>query len=133
MSWTKSEEQLFYDYVHKAEGMDPLRAMILLAKAAMNYMHVSAGYRSMAYYAGRAWLVEVFNKTDHPLTAQTRDMAFFEVMPLICNDYSQEEYDEFDVIHIDPDNEERMLSEMMNELDEETVIALCMGYWLANM
>lgn len=132
MSWTKVEEQLFYDYVHKAEGMDPLRAMQLLTRACMNYMHVSAGYRSMAYYAGRAWLEE-FNKTDHPLTAQTKDMAFCEVMPLICTDYSQEEYDEFDVIHIDPDDEERLLSEMMNGLDEETVIALCMGCWLGNM
>lgn len=126
MRWTEAEERLFYNDVHKAEGMEPLRAMILLTKACMNYMHVSAGYRSMAYYAGWAWLKE-FNKTDHPLTAQTRDMAFCEVMPLICTDYSQEEYDEFDVIHIDPDDEERLLSEMMNELDEETVIALCKG------
>ena len=59
----------------QVEKMDPLRAMILLTKACMNYMYVSAGYRSMAYYAGWAWLKE-FNKTDHPLTAQTRDMAF---------------------------------------------------------
>ena len=128
----KNPEKLFYDYVHKAEEMDPLRAMNLLTKACMNYMHVSAGYRSMAYYAGGHWL-KAFNKTDHPLVEQTRDMAFCEVMPLICTDYSQEEYDEFDVMHINPDDEERLLSEMMNELDEETVHALCMGYWLGNM
>ena len=132
MSWTKVEEQLFYDYVHKAERMDPLRAMILLTKACMNYVGVSAGYRSMAYYAGGHWL-KAFNKTDHPLTAQTINMTFREVMPLICSDYSQEEYDEFDIIHIDPDDEERLLSEMMNELDKETVIALCMGYWLGHL
>ena len=132
MSWTKVEEQLFYDYVHKAERMDPLRAMILLTKACMNYVGVSAGYRSMAYYAGGHWL-KAFNKTDHPLTAQTINMTFREVMPLICFDYSQEEYDEFDIIHIDPDDEERLLSEMMNELDEETVIAFCMGYWLGHL
>ena len=112
--------------------MDPLRAMILLTKACMNYMHVSAGYRSMAYYAGWAWLKE-FNKTDHPLTAQTRDLAFCEVMPLICTDYSQEEYDEFDVIQINSNDEERLLSEMMNELDEETASALYKGYWLGNL
>ena len=82
MSWTKAEEQLFYDYVHKAEERDSLRAMILLTKACMNYMGVSAGYRSMAYYAGWAWLRE-FNKTDHPLATQTKDMTFCEVMPLI--------------------------------------------------
>ncbi len=116
----------------KVERMDPLRAMILLTKACMNYMHVSAGYRSMAYYAGWAWLKE-FNKTDHPLTAQTRDMAFCEVMPLICTDYSQEEYDEFDVIQINSNEEERFLSEMMNELDEETASALYKGYWLGNL
>jgi hypothetical protein len=132
MSWTKVEEQLFYDYVHKAEKMDPLRAMILLTKACMNYVGVSAGYRSMAYYAGGHWL-KAFNKTDHPLTAQTINMTFREVMPLICSDYSQEEYGEFNIIHIDPDDEERLLSKMMNELDDETVIALCMGYWLGNM
>lgn len=132
MGWTEEEERRFYDYVHKAEGMDPLRAMKLLTKACMNYMGVSAGYRSMAYYAGCEWL-NVFNKTEHPLVAQTKDMAFCEVMPLICSDYSQEEYDDFDVIHINPDHEEQILSDMMNELDEETVIALCMGYWLGNM
>ena len=125
-------EKLFYDYVHKAEGMDPLRAMKLLTKACMNYMHVSVGYRSMAYYAGGHWL-KAFNKTDHPLTAQTRDMSFREVMPLICSDYSQEEYDEFDVICIDHEHEEQILSQMIELLDEETVHALCMGYWLGNM
>jgi len=128
----KLVEQPFYDYVHKAEGMDSLRAMILLTKAFMNYMYVSAGYRSMAYYAGWAWLKE-FNKTDHPLTAQTRDMAFCEVMPLICTDYSQEEYDELDVIRINPNDEKRLLSEMMNELDEETACVLCKGYLLEHM
>ena len=132
MGWTEEEERRFYDNVRKAEGMDPLRAMKLLTKACMNDIHVGAGYRSMAYYAGLAWLKE-FNKSDHSLMAQTKDMTFCEVMPLICSDYSQEEYDEFDVIHIDPDDVERLLSEMMNELDEETVIALCMGYWLGNM
>ena len=132
MSWTKVEEQLFYDYVHKAERMDPLRAMKLLTKASMNYMRVSASYCSMAYYAGRAWLDE-FNKSDHPLTAQTINMTFREVMPLICSDYSQEKYDELDVTHIDPDDEERLLSGIMNELDEETVIALCSGYWMGHM
>ena len=132
MSWTEAEERIFYEYVKKAEGMEPLRAMMLLTKACMNYMRVSAGYRSMAYYAGGHWL-KAFNKTDHPVTAQTRNMSFREVMPLICSDYSQEEYNEFDVMHIDLDDEERLLSEMMNELDEETVIALCMGYWLGNL
>ena len=86
----------------------------------------------MAYYAGWAWLKE-FNKTDHPLAAQTRDLAFCEVMPLICNDYSQEKYDELEVMHINPEDEERLLSEMMNELDEETASALCVGYWLGNL
>ena len=132
MGWTEEEERRFYDNVSKAEGMEPLRAMQLLTKACMNYMGVSAGYRSMAYYAGWEWL-KVFNKTEHPLAEQTRDMAFCEVMPLICSDYSQEEYDDFDVIHVNPDHEEQILSEMINELDEETVRALCMGYWLANM
>lgn len=130
MGWTEAEEQLFYDYVKKAEDIDPLRAMTLLTKACMNYMGVSAGYRSMAYYAGWAWL-EVFNKTDHPLVEQTKDMVFCEVMPLICPDYSQDAYEEFDVIYVD--NEEQLLSEMMNELDEETATALCMGYWLGNL
>lgn len=64
MGWTEEEERRFYDNVRKAEGMEPLRAMQLLTKACMNYMGVSAGYRSMTYYAGRAWL-DVFNKTDH--------------------------------------------------------------------
>ena len=132
MGWTEEEERRFYDNVRKAEGMEPLRAMQLLTKACMDYVGVSKGYSTMAYYAGWEWL-KVFNKTEHPLTAQTKDMAFCEVMPLICSDYSQEEYDDFDVIHINPDNEEQILSDMMNELDEETVHALCMGYWLANM
>lgn len=59
MMLSEAEERKFYDYVRKAEGMDPLRAMKLLTKAYMNYMHVSAGYRSMAYYAGRASRLQV--------------------------------------------------------------------------
>ena len=132
MSWIKEEERRFYDNVRKADGMEPLKAMKLLTKACMDYVGVSKGYSTMAYYCGWEWL-KVFNKTDHPLAEQTRDMAFCEVMPLICDEYSQEEYDEFDVICIDHEHEEQILSQMMELLDEETVHALCMGYWLGNM
>lgn len=92
-------ERRFYDFVTKSEDMEPLRAMKLLTKACMDYVGVSLGYRSMAYYAGWHWMNE-FNKTDHPLVEQTRDMAFAEAMPLICSDYSKEDYDAFDVGHI---------------------------------
>lgn len=132
MGWTEEEERRFYDNVGKADGMEPLKAMKLLTKACMDYVGVSKGYSTMAYYAGWEWL-KVFNKTDHPLAEQTRDMAFCEVMPLICDEYSQEEYDEFDVICIDHEHEEQILSQMIELLDEETVHALCMGYWLGNM
>lgn len=125
-------ERRFYDFVTKSEDMEPLRAMKLLTKACMDYVGVSLGYRSMAYYAGWHWMNE-FNKTDHPLVEQTRDIAFAEAMPLICSDYSKEDYDAFDVGHIDPDHEERILYEMMEELDEETACALCRGYWLGNL
>ena len=127
MSWTEAEERKFYDNMRKADGMEPLKAMQLLTKACMDYVGVSKGYSTMAYYCGWEWL-KVFNKTDHPLVEQTRDMAFCEVMPLICDEYSQEEYDNFDVISIDHEHEEQILSQMMELLDEETIHALCMGH-----
>ena len=97
MGWTEAEERLFYDNVKKARGMEPLKAMTMLTRTCMNYVGVSNGYSTMAYYAGWHWL-NVFNKTNHPLTRQTRDMVFCEVMPLICPEYSQEEYENFDII-----------------------------------
>lgn len=122
----------FYDYVKKAENMEPLKAMELLTKVCMDYQGISKGYSSMAYYAGWEWLKE-FNKTDHPMAKQTRDMTFAEAMPLICQEYSQEDYDQFDVIHIDTEQEDQILHRMMEELDNDAVCALCMGYWLGNM
>lgn len=132
MGWKEAEERRFYDNVRKAEGMEPLKAMKLLTKACMDYVGVSKSYSTMAYYAGWEWL-KVFNKTVHPLAEQTGGMAFCEVMPIICDEYSKEEYDEFDVINIDPEHEEQILSQMMELFDEETVHVLCMGYWLENM
>ena len=125
-------DRIFYDYVTKAEYMDPLKAMILLTKACMDYQGISKGFSTMAYYAGWWWL-ENFNKTDHPMVKQTSNLTFAEVMPMICPEYSQEEYDKFDVIHIDSEYEEQVLYEMMEELDDETVCALCRGYWLGNL
>ncbi|MBQ9558515.1 MAG: hypothetical protein IJV08_00825 [Bacteroidaceae bacterium] len=132
MGWTEAEERLFYDNVKKARGMEPLKAMTMLTRTCMNYVGVSNGYSTMAYYAGWHWL-NVFNKTNHPLTRQTKGMVFCEVMPLICPEYSQEEYENFDIIQINPEHEEQILAQMMELFDEETVGALCMGYWLGNM
>lgn len=128
----EEKTRLFNDYLDQSEDMEPLRAMKLLTKACMDYVGVSKGYSTMAYYAGRAWLDE-FNKTEHPLVQQTKDMAFAEVMPLICSDYLNEDYDAFDVIRIDPEREERILYQMIKEVDAETACALCRGYWLGNL
>ena len=103
----EAKTQLFYDFVTKSEDMEPLKAMKLLTKACMDYVGVSRGYRTMAYYAGWNWMNE-FNKTGHPLVEQTKDMAFAEVMPLICSDYSEEDYEAFDVSRIDPQDEEKI-------------------------
>ena len=128
----EEKTRLFNDNLKKSEDMDPLRAMKLLTKACMDYVGVSKGFSTMAYYAGWTWLDE-FNKTEHPFVGQTRDLAFAEVMPLICSDYSEEEYDAFDVIQINPDSEEDILYRMLELLDEETACALCRGYWLGNV
>ena len=125
------DSDIFYDYVKNAENMEPLKAMELLTKTCMDYQGISKGYSSMAYYAGWEWL-KVFNNTDHPMAKQTRDMSFAEAMPLICHDYSQEDYDNIDVIHIDTKQEDQILHRMMEELGKDAVYALCMGYWLGN-
>lgn len=128
----KEMEQRFNDFVTKSEDMEPLKAMKLLTKACMDYVGVSKGYSTMAYYAGWHWMNE-FNKTGHPLVEQTNDLTFAEAMPLICSDYSEEDYEAFDVIKIDPELEEHILCQMMEELDDETACALCRGYWLGNL
>ena len=128
----EEKTRLFDDYLDQSEDMEPLRAMKLLTKACMDYVGVSKGYSTMAYYAARAWLDE-FNKTEHPLVEQTTDLTFAEVMPLICPGYSEGKYGAFDVIHINRDNEEEILYKMMEMLDEETACALCRGYWLGNL
>ena len=118
-----------YDEVVKREGMDILQAMKLLAKAALDYNGVSAGYSAMAYYAGWEWL-NVFDTTDHPLAHAIRKMPFCEAIPVLFPEYPKELLDEFDVIPTDEEYEEEYIEEMAEELDEETVKALRHGYWL---
>ena len=124
-------DRLKYDEVAAREGMEPLRAMNLLAKATMGYIGVSAAYRTIAYYAGWEWL-KVFNATDHPLAQSTRDMFFCEVIPLICPEFSQEDMDGFDVVSIDEAEEKAYIDEMEETegLDPDTMYAIRHSYEL---
>ena len=124
-------DRLKYDEVAAREGMEPLRAMKLLAKASMGYVGVSAAYRTILYYAGWEWL-KVFHATDHPLAQSTRGMAFCEVIPLICPEFSQEDVDSLDVVSIDEAEEKAYIDEMEETegLDPDTMYAIRHSYEL---
>ena len=89
----------FNKLASEGSELDSLYAMRLLTRLYIENCGISLGIRTIAYYCGWKWL-ERYND-EHPEESRwDKDSPFDEVMPIICDDYKEELYGDYDVTYI---------------------------------
>ena len=119
----------FYRKARKGWKMDPMYAMQLMTQLYMDSCGISITERSLAYDAGWIWFEEYLK--NHPEEKRwNANTPFMEVMALICEEFTEEEYGKYDISSICTEAKMHYAAEMIEDVDEETAIALC---WAINI
>ncbi|MBR6979377.1 MAG: hypothetical protein IKH88_06035 [Prevotella sp.] len=114
--------------VRKGYKMDPMRAMQLMTRLYMDSCGISLTERTLAYDAGWIWFEEYLK--NHPEEKRwNADTPFMEVMALISEEFTEEEYGKYDIGSIRLEDKILFAAEMIEDVDEETAVALC---WAIN-
>ena len=122
----ESAKRKFNTFVRKGRKMDPIHAMKLMAQLYMDNCGISLGDRTLAYDAGSGWLKKYID--DNPEQTEWNDFTCFsEVMPTICTEYDEEEYDHYDIAPMSIEEERKYASSYALTIDEDSAAALCRG------
>ena len=122
----ESAKRKFNTFVRKGRKMDPIHAMKLMAQLYMDNCGISLGDRTLAYDAGSGWLKKYID--DNPEQTEWNDFTCFsEVMPTICAEYDEEEYDHYDIAPMNIEEERKYASSYALTIDEDSAAALCRG------
>ena len=116
------------NFSERGAETDVMEALLLLTRAYIQECGISMGNRTVVYNAADAWL-EKLAWLDLPLSAMARTEPFVKIMPYITEEYSPEDYDEYDIIGMNDDELLRCCSEIIydREFDEKTLEVLCWG------
>ncbi len=109
----------FMEYAERAKEVEPRKALERLAEMYMEYCGISAGQRSVIYYAADYWKDEL-----------RMEEAFCYIMPEISEKYreNREKYDEYDTIVLTCQATRDIAFGLLEDIDdEEGKIALCAG------
>lgn len=111
-------ENTIKELANASEKMNPIHAMRLLTKLFVDNCGVSRGYRSVVYCAIWDWLA---------------DVAPADIMPLLCEECTEELLADYDITHINEENTTRLVKEMLDQgLDHDAAAALCRGFKTLN-
>jgi hypothetical protein len=112
----------------RGEQHDIIDALRLLTVAYMDMCGISAGCRTILYYAAEAWL-ERLAWLDLPLSEIARKNGLIEFMPYINSEYDPEIYDRYDIVAMDNEELLNCCQHTINEeeFDEPTIEVLCWG------
>ena len=122
----ESANRKFNAFARKGRKMDPIHAMKLMAQLYMDNCGISLGDRTLAYDAGSGWLKKYID--DNPEQTEWNDFTCFsEVMPTICTEYDEEEYDHYDIAPMSIEEERKYASSYALTIDEDSAAALCRG------
>ena len=107
------------------EIMDALR---LLTEVYINMYGISAGCRTVIFYAAEAWQ-ERLAWLDLPLSEIARKNGLIEFMPYINSEYDPEIYDRYDIAAMDNEELLACCQQIVDEedFDEPTTEVLCWG------
>jgi hypothetical protein len=113
----------FIKLAFEGSELDSLYAMRLLTKLYIENCGISLGIRTIAYYCGWKWL-ERYND-EHPEESRwDKDSPFIDVMPIICDDYKEELYGDYDVTYM-PFEEQMSFVMPHCSNDDDLTKALC--------
>lgn len=116
----------FNELADKGSQMEPIEALRLLTHAYVEACGMSLTLRTIVYEAGEMWQKRLEN-SDHPLAEQSKKLCYFQLMPLISEEYDPAEYDEYDITGIPEEAVLDYTTQVMNDYDEPTAQALCAG------
>lgn len=106
--------------------LDELYAMRLLTEYYIDNCGISLGERTIAYDCGTIWL-DRYNERHPEESRWNKRTPFIKVMPIICEDYQRELYDDYDISYVSPEDQRSIV--MSNCTDDDTCRALC---WAIN-
>jgi hypothetical protein len=112
----------------RGEQYNIMDALRLLTEAYISMCGISAGCRTVIFYAAEAWQ-ERLAWMDLPLSELARKNGLTEFMPYITSDYDPEIYDRYDIVAMDNEELLNCCQRIINEedFDQATTEVLCWG------
>ena len=112
----------------RGEQHDIMDALRLLTEAYINMCGISAGCRTVIFYAAQAFQ-ERLAWMDLPLSEIARKNGLIEFMPYINSEYDPEIYDRYDIAAMDNEELLACCQQIVDEedFDEPTTEVLCWG------
>ena len=112
----------------RGEQHDIMDALRLLTEAYISMCGISAGCRTVIFYAAQAFQ-ERLAWMDLPLSEIARKNGLIEFMPYINSEYDPEIYDRYDIVAMDNEELLNCCQHIINEeeFDEPTTEVLCWG------
>lgn len=116
-AWCSDDPQ---DFIH----IPPVEAIRLLTLKYIEQCGVSLGMRSLYYNAAEAWQEILATTLNHPLAIPAKELPLYQFMPLICEEYKPELYDDYDIANLNDDELLALYKEAMKDCDDQTSEAL---------
>jgi len=112
----------------RGERHDIVDALKLLVQAYMDMCGISAGSRTVIFYAAEAWQ-ERLAWMNLPLSELARKNGLTEFMPYIISEYDPEIYDKYDIAVMDNKELQTCCQQIVDEedFDNQTTEVLCWG------
>ena len=112
----------------RGERHDIVDALKLLVQAYMDMCGISAGSRTVIFYAAEAWQ-ERLAWMNLPLSELARKNGLTEFMPYIISEYDPEIYDKYDIAVMDNKELQTCCQQIVDEedFDDQTTEVLCWG------
>ena len=88
-AWCSDDPQ---DFIH----IQPVEAIRLLTLKYIEQYGISLGMRTLYYNAAEAWQEILATTLNHPMAIPAKELPLYQLMPLICEEYKPELYDDYD-------------------------------------
>ena len=105
-------------------NIQPVEAIRLLTLKYIEQCGASLGMRTLYYSAAEAWQEILAGERDNPMAIPAKDLPLYQFMPLICEEYKPELYDDYDIANLTDDELLALYEKALKDCDEETAEAL---------
>ena len=104
--------------------LPPREAIHLLTLKYIEQCGVSLGLRTLYYRAAEEWQELLSQSEDDPLAEQAAELSLHQLMPLICEEYDPEIYDDYGITDLSDDELWSLAEKVRPDLDDPTDEAL---------